>query len=471
MIRPPAVLVIFYCLGIILANLAQFNFWAVMGTGMVVFAGAILLRRKNFIFWVSVLFLTLLAGALRLENSRILARDHINNFISYKDNSLYSLKGFIDSEPELKNGHLEFIFRAQDLQRDKLKWPCQGKVLARLDFGRELNYGDNLILIGNLTRPYNFNARGQSYNNFLARQGIYFVMRLNDPRQIIRQPGNSAFKLISASFWLRAKMEALISRYLADLPAGIMHAMVLGQKRSIPWLVNNSMIRSGTVHILVVSGFNVGIVAFIVNLLLKIVRIRRRPRIILAIICLLIYCLITGLSNPVARATVMGVIFLSAYLFKRSPDIYNSLAIAALFILAINPGQLFDIGFQLSFASVLAIVYLYPKLEAGIRLENYRNKVWRFICEGCLVSFSAWLGTLGIIAFNFGIIAPVTVLANILIVPLATVITLCGFTLLLCGVFCPGLAGLISVPTSLLINLLLSINAAVIRIPFAYIYL
>lgn len=470
MIRPLSVLAIFYCLGIILVNLAQFSFWAVMGAGMVIFSGAILLQRKNRIFWVLALFLALLAGALNLKNSRILPKAHINNFISYKDGSLYSLNGFIDSEPELKNDHLEFIFRARKIQRDKLKWPCQGKVLARLDFIRELNYGDNLILIGNLTRPYNFNARGQSYKNFLARQGIYLIMRLNDPRQIIRQPGNSALKLINASFWLRAKMEEVISRDLADLPASILCAMVLGQKRSIPWLVNDSMVKSGTVHILVVSGFNVGIVAFIVNLLFKVMRIPRRPRIILAIICLLIYCLITGGSNPVVRATVMGVIFLSAYLFKRSPDIYNSLSSAALFILAINPGQLFDIGFQLSFISVLAIVYLYPKLKAWIHLENYRNKLWRFICEGCLVSFSAWLGTLGIIAFNFGIIAPVTVLANILIVPLATIITLCGFTLLLCGVFCPGLAGLISAPTSLLINLLLNINAALIRIPFAYIY-
>ena len=149
---------------------------------------------------------------------------------------------------------------------------------------------------------------------------------------------------------------------------------------------------------------------------------------------------------------------------------YNSLASAALFILIINPRQLFDIGFQLSFSSVLAIVYLYPKLKSFLRIDNYKIKILKFIAEGCLVSFSAWLGTIGIIAYNFRIVAPVTVLANILIVPLATIITLCGFTLVLCGLLCPFLAGSFSSTTAMLITLLLNINAAVIKIPFAYFY-
>ncbi|MFH0918408.1 MAG: ComEC/Rec2 family competence protein, partial [Candidatus Omnitrophota bacterium] len=269
----------------------------------------------------------------------------------------------------------------------------------------------------------------------------------------------------------RAYLEQMISRHLPDLPASILSAMVLGQKRNIPWLVNNSMVKSGTVHILVVSGFNVGIVAFIINLLLKILRLTRKARIILTAFCLFIYCLVTGASNPVIRATVMGLIFLAAYFLKRQPDIYNALVSAELFILVINPRQLFDIGFQLSFISVLAIVYFYPKFKALIRLEKCRIKILKFIGEGCLVSLSAWLGTLVIIALNFRMIAPVTVLANILIVPLATLITLCGFTLVLSGLICPNLAHLFSLPTAALITLLLNINAALIKLPLAFFYL
>ena len=441
-----------------------------MAAGIIVFFAASLLVGKNHIFPILVLFLALLAGSLSLKNSYILPKCHISNFVYYKDKSLYSLSGFIVSAPEFKNNHIWFTFRAQEVQVDKLKWHCCGEVLVKTDFAQELNYGDNLILIGNLSRPYNFNTGSQGYKDFLARQDIYLIMSIKDPRQIIRQPRNSGSKLIINSLWLRTKMEQVIRRYLPDLPASILCAMVLGQKSGIPWLVNDSMVKSGTVHILVVSGFNVGIVAFIVNLLFKITRIPRSVRIILVVICLLIYCLVTGATNPVIRATVMGIVFLLSYLLKRNPDMYNSLASAALFILTINPRQLFDIGFQLSFISVLAIVYLYPKLKALIHLEGCKIKIWRFIGEGFLVSFSAWLGTLGIIALNFRIIAPVTVLANIFIVPLATIITLCGFSLVLFGLIYPNLACLFSVPTSMLITLLLSINAALIKLPFAYIY-
>jgi competence protein ComEC len=463
-------LAVFYGLGIILAGLIRLDFWLIMGMAIVVFACVSLGVREKHLFLVLVLFLALLAGCLNLKNSYRLSRCHIRNFVSYKNNFIYSINGFITSVPEFKNGRHWFTLRAREIQVDKLRYRCCGELLVKMDFAQELNYGENLILIGNLSRLYSFNSASHGYQDFLARKGIYLIMPIKDSRQIIRQGGFSGVKLIASCLGLRSYLEQVISRYLPALPASILSAMVLGQKRNIPWLVNNSMVKSGTVHILVVSGFNVGIVAFMINLLFKILRFPRKARIILVAICLLIYCLMTGATNPVIRATVMGLVFLAGYFLKREPDIYNSLVTAALFILVINPRQLFDIGFQLSFISVLAIVYFYPKLKALFHLELCRIKILRFIGEGCLVSFSAWLGTLVIIALNFRIIAPVTVLANILIVPLATLITLCGFTLVLSGLVYPDLAHLLSLPTAGLITLLLNINAALIKLPFAYIY-
>ncbi|MDP3041436.1 MAG: ComEC/Rec2 family competence protein [Candidatus Omnitrophota bacterium] len=467
--RPLVILAVFYVLGIILAGLIRLDFWLVMGVAIVVFACVSLGVREKHLFLVSVLFLALLAGGLNLKNSHRLPGCHIRNFVAHKDNAVYCLNGFIASQPEFKNDHLWFILRARQIQADKLRYKCCGEVLVKMDFKQALNYGENLTLIGGLGRPQVF-SRSQGYRDFLARQGIYLIMPIQNHRQIIRQDKFSGGQLIRGCLWLRFYLEQIISRHLPALPASILSAMVLGQKQGIPWLVSNSMIKAGTVHILVVSGFNVGIVAFVINLLLKILRLPRKGRIILTAICLLIYCLITGATNPVIRATVMGLVFLAAYLLKREADIYNSLVSAALFILVINPRQLFDVGFQLSFISVLAIVYFYPKLKARVHLESCKIKILKFIIEGCLVSFSAWLGTLVIIALNFRIIAPVTVLANILIVPLATLITLCGFILVLSGLIYPDLANLFSLPTMALITLLLNINASLIKLPGAYIY-
>lgn len=428
------------------------------------------LGRNKVIFLTCVLFLAVLLGCLSMRNSWTMSNCHIRKFVVYKNNSFYWLNGRIVSYPEFKNNHLWFIVQTRQVQFDRIRYKCCGKVLIKMDFQSALNYGDNLILAGSLNPPPRFGRR-QGYRDFLARQGIYLIMPIKNSRQIIHQDKSRGFGFIRWCFCLRVQLEQVINRHLSSLPASILEAMVLGQKRNIPWLVNDSMVKSGTVHILVVSGFNVGIVALLINLLLKILRLGRKLRIILIVICLVIYCFVTGASNPVIRATVMGLVFLMAYFLKREPDVYNSLASAALFILVINPRQIFDIGFQLSFVSVLAIVYFYPKLNGLVRLELCKIKLLKYIGQGCLVSFSAWLGTMVIIALNFKIVAPVTVLANIIIVPLATLITLCGFTLVLSGLIYSDLACFFSLPTAVLITLLLNINAVLIKLPLAFFYL
>jgi competence protein ComEC len=221
----------------------------------------------------------------------------------------------------------------------------------------------------------------------------------------------------------------------------------------------------------VVSGFNVGIVALIIALFLKLIRLPRRLRIYIGIICLLLYCLVTGASTPVMRATIMAIVFMLAYLVKREPDIYNSLAIAAALILTANPNQLFDVGFQLSFASVISIVYLYPKLKSLLRIESLKIKPLRSLLEACLVSFSAWLGTLGFIAYYFKIFSPVTVLANLLIVPQATLITLCGFSLIFAGLIFPAFAPAFASTSELAVIILLKINLLLLKLPTAYLRL
>jgi competence protein ComEC len=173
----------------------------------------------------------------------------------------------------------------------------------------------------------------------------------------------------------------------------------------------------------------------------------------------------------VVRATVMAVVFLFARLVRREPDIYNSCAAAALFILLAKPRQLFDIGFQLSFASVIAIIWLYPKIKAWLHLETLSNRGVRFIIDGCLVSFSAWLGTAGFIVYYFKIFSPITVLANVIIVPLATFITLCGFSIVLISPFAPGLSRQFVPAAEIAILLLVKINAFLISFPCASVYL
>jgi len=193
-------------------------------------------------------------------------------------------------------------------------------------------------------------------------------------------------------------------------------------------------------------------------------------KIFFTVLLLLAYCILTGASNPVVRATIMAIVLLFAYFVRRQTDIYNLCASAAIAILILNPTQITNFGFQLSFASVLAIAFFYPWFKKLSRVEQLKFRVLRFLAEGCLVSFSAWLGTAGFIAVYFRMISPITVLANLLIVPLASLITLSGFSLLAAQSVSSYLALSFASVNEFLVKLLLGLNGLLLQLPYAYFY-
>lgn len=469
---PLVILTPLLSLGILVAHNLKISFTSVYFIAIIFLILCFLSFNKKLVFDIFLYCLIFLLGIVILKSSQSLPKCHISKYAYYKNDYLYTLKGFITREPILKNNKIIFVLRTQKIYFDNFKSNVCGDILTYIRGRKDLHYGDEIMVTGSLYHPFNRLLSGsQSYRDYLSHQGIYAIMNVSLPSRVIKSNNSKGFVFKKLALRLKAKMEIIIFKYLSPLAASILDAMILGERRNIPPLIYNSMVKSGTVHILVVSGFNVGIVFFIIILFLKLLRLPRRIRICVAIPILIFYCLLTGASNPVVRATVMAIVFLLTYLFKREPDIYNSLAIAALVILSNNPQQLFEVGFQLSFASVISIVYFYPKIKSLLRLESLRIKFIRFLIEGCIVSFSAWLGTVGLIAYYFKIFSPLTILANIFVVPLATLITLCGFSLIIIGLLNPHLATLFALSCELLATFLININSLLIKIPGAYFYL
>ncbi|MFH1640910.1 MAG: ComEC/Rec2 family competence protein, partial [Candidatus Omnitrophota bacterium] len=329
-----------------------------------------------------------------------------------------------------------------------------------------------IILIGDLRRLFFFGGKNRkNYRHYLNGRDINYIMSVETSNRVIDLNKNRGFALKRLALWLKVRIGEIISRRLSCLAAGILGAMVLGEKKSVPVFLYNSMIKSGTVHILVVSGFHVGLITYIILLFLKLIRIPRSMRFYIATFLLIIYCLMTGASTPAIRATLMAVIFMFAYFARREPDIYNSIAQAAIFILVFNTNQLFEIGFQLSFVSVISIIYLYPKIKSFLCPKAIPIKALRYMVDGCLVSFSAWLGTAGFIAYHFRMISPVAVLANIFIVPLASLITLCGFSLIAMELLFPQIGGFFAYSCEFIAMLLVVVNSLLIKIPGAYLNL
>lgn len=465
--NPLVGLCIAFCLGIITAAYIKIPFFTLyLATFLFLIFGIIFIKQKSK-FTIIILCAVFFLGIALLRNSQILPNCHIAKLIPYKAEPV-SLVGVIDNDPIYQDRNVSFILKTEKVGIGDFWQKACGKILVRVFKKEAFSYGDRFFLKGNLYRPFSF-SKGFDYRNYLKHQNIYFILSLGKDRGMVKQlEKNVGNPILSFSFKIKHRLREVIVKNLSPFSAGIMNALILGDRQDLPRYLLDILMNLGTIHIIAISGFNVGIVVFIILLVLKIIKIPRKPRYFLAILLLIVYCILTGSSAPVVRATVMATIFLCAYFFEREVNIYNSLSIATIIILVFNPWQIFEISFQLSFLSVFFIVWLTPKINS-IFPEKLNKIPWlRFLILTFSVSSAAWIGLLPLIAYYFKTFTTITVLANMIIVPYSALITASGFTFALIGILIPSLAPILAATNELLILILFKIHAFLVIMPGAY---
>lgn len=466
--RPLVGLCIAFCLGILIAAHLKAPFPVFYLLTCLSLISSLIFLKSNLKFTIAIFLVAFFLGATLLKNSQVLPNCHISRITPYKGKAV-SIKGIVDSDPLVGSKKTSFTLRAEELWQEGIGQKVCGKVLVSAFGQRGIFYGEELILNGTLYRPFRFSISERlNYRDYLRRQGIYSLLAIKKTGIIRRMEKNRGSPIKRFAFWIKHRIKELFSNNLSPLSASILNAMLLGERKGVPEFVNESLIRSGTIHILAVSGLHVGIVAFILLVLLKAIRIPRKPRCGIIMLLLIVYAILTGARPSIVRATVMALVLLFGYLIERELNIYNSLAFAALIILTINPNQLFNIGFQLSFISVISIVWLSPRIKS-LFPSGLLNMTWAcFLIGAFSVSSAAWLGTAGIIAYYFKIFSPITVIANMIIVPYMPVIVASGFTLALLGEFLPSLASIFAASCEFFILILLKINSLLVAIPGSY---
>lgn len=454
---------IIFCLGIVAGAYINASLRAVYLFTFLFFILSFLSRKRGANFELCVLLLSFFLGASLIKNSQILPACHISRITPYKS-SRVSLKGVVNSDPVIKSERATFVLKAQELLQGNSAYKLCGKVQVTVFDRGDFSYGQQLILTGSLYKP----PKRMRYRDYLKQQGIYSLLSVKNSSDIRYLKNNQACPVQGFAFSLKHKIERIIGRNVSKVPASVLEAMLLGERKDIPASINQSMISTGTVHILVVSGFNVGIVAFIVLLFLKALGMKRNTRYVITMIVLILYCLMTGASVPVLRATIMALVILFGYLLKREANIYNSLSVAVMIILFFNPKQLFNIGFQLSFASVLGIICLYPKVYALFPDNARKIKSINWLIQVFSVSLSAWAGTAGLIAYYFQAVSPVGILANMVIAPYASLITASGLAFVLVSFIIRPLSFVFGQAAELFVIILLKINMFFASIPGGY---
>ncbi|MDQ6654463.1 MAG: ComEC family competence protein, partial [Verrucomicrobiota bacterium] len=369
-----------------------------------------------------------------------------------------SVVGEVVSEPTNSgNGSASFLLRLKSITRGSLTQPSGATIIAH--WRGEVQFGDKLQLFGVLEpirgprNPGEFNQQAR-----LSRRDIHdsLVVRYPENGKLLERGGGN--RILRAAHASRSWMQHALARGLEDSPEvhGLISAMVLGLREEASDEITEQFQQTGTLHLFAVSGLHVGIVGYLLWAAARALHLPRRGAAALVIPALFFYAAVTGLNTSSLRAALMAAVVLGGLFFDRKVRSGNSLAAAAVIILAIDPNQLFSIGFQLSFAVVAAIVICAgPLLHALLRwcepdpflprsllsaASRLGLQTWHVIASGASVSLAAWMGSLLLILPYFYLITPVSLFANLVVVPIAFCILAVGLISLVLTLFAPALA-------------------------------
>ncbi|MDR2732800.1 MAG: DNA internalization-related competence protein ComEC/Rec2 [Fibromonadaceae bacterium] len=251
---------------------------------------------------------------------------------------------------------------------------------------------------------------------------------------------SSRFCFQRFSFSVKQKLEMYFLKFYEKPESGLLMGLLAGDRSGISETLQNDFRRTGLVHVLSISGFHVVMLAGMLTLFLRALRLPRKVSQILAIILMCIYAPITGGSSAVWRAVLMFCVLECSNLFQKISSSINALGVALIFILLFDPGQAFHAGFQLSAAATLGIL-----LGQRVKFPKLRGKIGKilnsFIIESSFVTLCATLSTLPLLIFHFQSFSPISWLGNLVVVPLvglgmqAGVLSLAGIHPFICQTF------------------------------------
>ncbi|MGN8069235.1 ComEC/Rec2 family competence protein [Mucilaginibacter sp. SG564] len=364
----------------------------------------------------------------------VISYNELNNRRHFSKIQSQFLAVSINNEPQFKNGLVRFSATVRQSINQRQTAEANGTLLLTLKDSDaiSLQYGDELLIPASYT-PVDppFNPAEFNYKKYLAHQNIYYQEFLF-PGQYKLLKHDTGNPFIAYALKLRQQMVVLFKQKMHDPDAiAVASTLILGYKTDLSNDVLQAYSKTGTIHVLSVSGAHVAIIYLLMQWMLGFLnryKYGRHLKMMVMILLISYYAMLTGFSPAVCRAAVMIGMVIIGNTFVRHINMLNILAISALLLLLYNPFFITDVGFQLSYLSVAGLIVLQPMVYQWFQFKNkWIDKLWAL----CSVSVAAQVITFPLSAYYFHQFPVYFLFSNLLIIIPTMVIMYSGIAYLL----------------------------------------
>jgi len=471
-----------------------FTIWLIILAIFALLAIAAFVVRKSststYVIAFIAFFCFICLGAVRLASFYRPRPSDITNLVS-GERSLATVRGIIITEPYINDYNdwkfssfkftdppTSFYLELTDAETTEGWQKVTGTIRVQVEEPvLDLKAGDYVQLYCWLERFSPPTNPGQfDLKKYLARKNIRVAasVKSSDAIELLQSHHKGAFTRIK-----RVLQQKTSQVLLSDVEAGgssraMLEALLLGLRQNIDSETYLAFRKTGLLHFISLSGMHFGILIAVIWWLCKTAGMLKRSRSAVCIIASILFLLIIPPRAPAIRAAVISIVFCASFFFRRRPNPFNSLSLAAIILLLVRPTQLYQAGFQLSFATVLGILlfyerisfFLYEKINHFIDFNALSEKTFLFRAFGRIlfytlelfsVGFSAWLGGAGILLYHFHTITPLASIWTVIAFPFVALILAVGFLKIFISLLLPTLGSFLALFVSDLSSLLIAL--------------
>ncbi len=425
-------LVLGFVLGVFFASFIDISIYLylfvfLLSFGLIVL-GIFLEKEKARIYILGALFIFALSlGVLRFD----ISKSNLNSNLLPSGSSFF--EGVISEEPDYRENTTLLTVSLSKFGEVESK----EKILVFTDVGVSYKYGEKVSLFGALEKPENFETdtgRIFDYKNYLKKEGINYILSRPHIEIEEEREGN---KIKQALFDTKNVFVEKYEKVINEPESSLLGGLLLGLKQGLGKEWSDILRNAGIIHIVVLSGYNITIVAQFLMKLFGFLQLRYRLS--LGIISIIAFAVMTGGSATVVRASLMALIVLLAEFIRRKYDVTRALILAGVLMVFQNPQILvFDLSFQLSFLATVGLIYVSPIIEKYLRIIPEKLGFREIITA----TIATQIFVLPFLLYSIGTFSSVSLIVNILVLPIIPFAMLFGF---LAGIF-----GFIFAPISIL---------------------